>query len=411
MMSLIHRDDVFIAGGQPTTTYVERQDQDIERMLARAIATPNQVVSLAGPTKTGKTVLCKKVLSKRDYVWVDGGKIKTADGFWQTVTSELNIPIENSMTQGSESSVSAEGSVPFVITAGGSHLSSRSKTETFKIDSMSRALEYMTKERIVLVVDDFHYIPSDVRTDIMRNVKGAVFNGLKVVLLSVTHRVFDAIKAESELTGRFTTVTLPHWTKNDLIQIPTKGFAALGVDFSSTLVNKLCDEAQENPFLMQKFCWEICYDCGIERKKFVGTHSIPATYDFEKMCRKLALDAGLPIYKKLAAGPQNRKLREQRPLKTGKKVDIYEATLLAIAETGPKSTVKYDELRNVMNSLLADMMPQKHEITAALNQLTKISRDIGAESAIDWNEDSREVTVADPYLRFYLRWQVRQNAN
>jgi hypothetical protein len=268
----------------------------------------------------------------------------------------------------------------------------------------------MTKERIVLVVDDFHYIPSDARTDVMRNVKGAVFNGLKVVLLSVTHRVFDAIKAESELTGRFTTVTLPHWTKNDLIQIPIKGFDALGVIFDSTLVDRLCDEAQENPFLMQKFCWEICYDCGIERKKLLGMHQIPQTYDFEKMCRKLALDAGLPIYKKLAAGPQNRKLREQRPLKTGGKVDIYEATLLAIAETGPKSTVKYDELRNVMSNLLADMVPQKHEITAALNQLTKISRDIGAESAIDWNEDSREVTVADPYLRFYLRWQVRQNA-
>jgi len=412
-MSSLHRDDVFIAGGQPTTTYVDREDQDIERMLARAIATPNQVVSLAGPTKTGKTVLCKKVLSKRDYVWIDGGKIKVANDFWETVRSELSIPIENSITQGSESSISAEGSIPFVTTAGGSHLSSKSATETFKIDSMSRALEYMTNERIILVVDDFHYIPSDVRTDIMRNVKGAVFNGLKVLLLSVTHRVFDAIKAESELTGRFTTVTLPHWTKNDLKQIPLKGFEALGVNCDDTLIEKLCDEAQENPFLMQKFCWEICYDCEIERKKLLGKHEIPITYDFEKMCKKLAHDAGLPIYKKLAAGPQSRRVREKRPLKAGGDVDIYEATLLAIAQTGPKSTIKYDELRDVMNNLLHDMMPQKQEITSALKQLTKISHDshdIGGESAIDWNDDSREVTIADPYLRFYLRWQVRKNA-
>jgi hypothetical protein len=236
-----------------------------------------------------------------------------------------------------------------------------------------------------------------------------VFNGLKVLLLSVTHRVFDPIKAEVELTGRFTTVTLPHWTSNDLKQIPIKGFEALGVDCNADFIETLCNEAQENPFLMQKFCWEICYDCEIEKKKILGSYHIPKSYDFMKMCKKLAYDAGLPIYKKLAAGPQSRRLREKRPLKTGGEVDIYEVTLLALAETGPKSTVKYDELRDEINGLLQDKMPQKHEITAALKQLTHISREIGAESAIDWNEDAREVTIADPYLRFYLRWQLRKN--
>lgn len=402
-----HRDDVFVAGGQPTITYVDRKDQDIERTLARAIAAPNQIVSLAGPTKTGKTVLCKKVLSKRDYVWIDGGKIKSIEGFWDTVRTELKISTDSSVIHENETTVSAEGSIPFISTAGGSHLSRRSKTKTFQVDSMSNALEYMTNEKIVLVIDDFHYISSIVRTDIMRNVKGAVFNGLKVILLSVTHRVFDAIKAESELTGRFTTVTLPHWNETDLTQIPTKGFDALNVEYNKILIKELSDEAQENPFLMQKFCWEICYDCEVEGKKTLGKYKIPKEYDFVSLCKRLAEDYGLPTYQQLAAGPQNRKARQRRPLKTGEEVDIYEVTLKAIAETGPKSTIKYDELRNVMNDLLADMMPQKHEITAALKQLTKISRDIGAESAIDWDDDSREVTVADPYLRFYLRWQVR----
>jgi len=68
------RDEVFVAGGLPTITYVEREEQHIERNLARALATPNQIVSLAGTTKTGKTVLCKRVLGEREYVWVDGGQ-------------------------------------------------------------------------------------------------------------------------------------------------------------------------------------------------------------------------------------------------------------------------------------------------------------------------------------------------
>jgi hypothetical protein len=64
-----------------------------------------------------------------------------------------------------------------------------------------------------------------------------------------------------------------------------------------------------------------------------------------------------------------------------------------------------------MNGLLLDMMPQKHEITSALKHLALISRKAGTEDAIDWDEDNREITVADPYLRFYLRWPVRSRKN
>ena len=98
------------------------------------------------------------------------------------------------------------------------------------------------------------------------------------------------------------------------------------------------------------------------------------------------------------------------PLYNGKDADIYEATLLAIAETGPLSTIKYDDLRVAMSRLLVEVVPQKHEITSALKHLSLISKKSGAEDAIDWDEDKREISVADPYLRFFLRWQVREAA-
>lgn len=401
------RDDVFVAGGQPTITYVDREDQHIEREFARAIATPNQIVSLSGPTKTGKTVLCKKALGDRPYVWVDGGQIKTTESFWRHVHSELNMPAEISKTTGSETEISAEGSLPLVTTASGSKLWAQSITETRQVNSMSAALDKMLKERIILVIDDFHYLPRDVRTDIMRNIKGSVFNGLKVILLSVTHRVFDALKAESELTGRFTAITLPSWSIKDLQKIPDLGFGALNASCPPALLKKLCEESQENPFLMQKFCWEICFDCGIEKTNLLIQRKIPDDYDLDEMFVRIAKDAGLPIYRKLVAGPQSRKVREKRPLKAGGDADIYEVLLKAIASTGPKATVTYDEIKASLADLLKDRIPQKHEVTAAFKHLSRISKDIGADSAIDWDDDGREVAVADPYLRFYLRWQVR----
>jgi hypothetical protein len=52
------------------------------------MTTPNQIVSLSGPTKTGKTVLAKKVLGNREYVWIDGGEVDDAAGFWDQVCSD-----------------------------------------------------------------------------------------------------------------------------------------------------------------------------------------------------------------------------------------------------------------------------------------------------------------------------------
>jgi len=406
----MYRDEVFIAGGQPTVTYVDRQEMHVERGFARALATPNQIVSVAGPTKTGKTVLCKKVLGNREYVWIDAGEVSSSATLWEKVQSELNIPYERASQEEKSGGIEAGINLP-LFSAGGSRLFARSASEAFRVDGMGASLETMLNQKIVLVIDDFHYLDSAVRTEIVRNIKGSVFNGLKVVLLSVAHRVFDAISAEAELTGRFISVQLPEWSGEELIQIPQRGFAALKVTPPTTLIARLVDECQANPFLMQKFCWEICFDNDIEKAPLFGAQEIPSHYDLEGMFSRLAQDAGLPIYQKLVTGPQARKERLKRPLKAGEEADIYEATLLALAQTGPKATVSYEELRGKLGSLLVEMMPQKHEITSALKHLSNISVKSGTESAIDWDEDRREINLADPYLRFYLRWQVRDRGD
>jgi hypothetical protein len=53
-------------------------------------------------------------------------------------------------------------------------------------------------------------------------------------------------------------------------------------------------------------------------------------------------------------------------------------------------------------------VPQKHEVTAALKHLSRISAEGDADQGIDWDETKRMLYITDPYLRFYLRWQVRK---
>ena len=210
---------------------------------------------------------------------------------------------------------------------------------------MHTAIQHLTKDSLCLVIDDFHYIPDDDRAACVRTLKGAVFNGLKVVLLSTPHRAFEAIKAEAEVTGRFRHVTVPIWEPGDLKKIATVGFDALHVACPPQIIETFAREQQGSPLLMQQFCWSVCYNSGIEGKK-IFSQKIDTNFPVENIFNEVAKNSGLPIYEKLSKGPQSRTDRIMRPLINGGATDIYHAILLAIAVTGPKEQLSYDEIRS-----------------------------------------------------------------
>jgi hypothetical protein len=279
-------------------------------------------------------------------------------------------------------------------------------TRTYKIDSMASAIRRLKEQNIALIIDDFHYLPPNARKIFLRNIKGPAFDGLKLVLLSVTHRGLDAVKAESELQGRVYSVITPEWDSESLVKIAGQGFTALNIECPNSIISRLTIEAQSNPFLMQKLCWEVCAGLGIDARADVVV-AVSMKYDFVPICQRLSRDFGHPIYKKLEAGPRTRKGRMKRRLASGGTADIYKAILMALAATGPESSLTYEDLRNELTKLLGEDTPQKHEITSALKHLSSISQEIGNDAGIDWDSDGRKIDISDPYLRFYLRWQIR----
>jgi hypothetical protein len=49
--------DVFVPNGTPTHTYVKRVKDNSEAKLAAGLDMPKMVISVSGPSKTGKTAL------------------------------------------------------------------------------------------------------------------------------------------------------------------------------------------------------------------------------------------------------------------------------------------------------------------------------------------------------------------
>jgi hypothetical protein len=284
------RGKVFVPGGQPYVTYVDRAHLHIEESLGRALRAPNQIVSLAGPTKSGKTVLCHAIFSGTPHAWVEGGQISSAAEIWDRICYILNYPIEIAKSVKDEGKGGLKVGVADWLSFEGSMLSASETKRTYKIDTMASAIRHLREKGVALVIDDFHYLPADARTTFLRNIKGPVFDGLKLVLLSVTHRGSDAVKAETELQGRVTSVMMPEWSFEDLKQIFEKGFTALNIDCPAPISNRLAQEAQNSPFLMQKLCWEVCAGIGVDERPN-NRAAISGSYDFVPICQRLSLAA------------------------------------------------------------------------------------------------------------------------
>jgi hypothetical protein len=188
-----------------------------------------------------------------------------------------------------------------------------------------------------------------------------------------------------------------------------RGRGRFNVDCTKAVKEVLASEANGSPQLMQQFCWELCFDKDIEETCSKAV-KINSAEDAERVFETVAKDAGQPIYDKLAAGPQARSIRIKRPLKEGGSVDIYEGLLIAIAQTGPKRRLSYEELRSSLSNILGDKVPQKVEIANALSHLAKISGSIAEDSRpIDWSETDRTVVLADPMFRFFLKWRLAKS--
>lgn len=93
---------VFVAGGQPSYTYIDRQISQNQTTLATRIrqylSAGHKALTVTGPTKSGKTVLCRKVVPKTEGIWVEGGDIQNDEDFWLQIAAQLGVSSLESTT-------------------------------------------------------------------------------------------------------------------------------------------------------------------------------------------------------------------------------------------------------------------------------------------------------------------------
>ena len=403
---------VFVPGGMPELTYVPRTERDLERRLAEVEDNLCKLVVVTGPTKTGKTVLVRKVLqTERPLVWIDGGLVKTEEDFWseclqsidQFQETEIQIEAQVSDTIGTDGNIQIRLGPIGGKVGGKSEQQTASKTTSKKVlvgSLRARALRSMQQASATLVVDDFHYLTRTLQGDVVRALKAAVFDGFAAVVIAIPHRRYDAVRVEREMNGRIEPIKVPDWSIEELVEIPKRGFPLLNMTISPKLSTRLAQEAYGSPHLVQEFCKEIA-----KRSMARATPSIDDIFD-DDVFKVIAEHTGKIIFDKLASGPRARTDRIQRPLADGGSADIYRVVLIALSRLAPgMNKVDYETLRSSIREILTGDIPQAHEVTRVLEKMAQIaSKEEMYVKVLDWDDEEQKLHITDPFFAFFLKW-------
>ena len=409
--------DIFQPASFPEYTYVNRQLNDretYEEKLKKSLQTKGMLSFVTGASKSGKTVLCHKVIEKDNLIEVSGSHINSVTDFWIQIAEVLLIPIEIEVSSGDtrelslNGDISAKSGMPFLAegnVSGGVGFKNVviSSMKEKQQRSIKQIIEYMIKNDKVLVIDDFHYIDKSVQLSIARILKNEIFYGLKVVVISLPHRSDDAVRLNPDLNGRVRFITIEQWSKQELEQIPKTGFEMLKIKVAPELIAFMVEESITSPQLMQQICLNIAFDC--ESAKI---QEIPGRDFVSKAFKYIIEDLHYEyIIGKIVLGPiPGREKRTQYVLADGSLHDIYYVLLNAIAKDPPIVAIDMAEIESRISTVLAggEKKPRPLDISNTLDKMQKILDDCGYKfEYMEWRD--QKLNVLNPLFLFYLRWR------
>ncbi|MFE8872385.1 hypothetical protein ACE4RV_04315 [Acetobacter persici] len=407
--------EVFTPNDQPTLTYVSRDNKKIEAKLKDYIESPKTVVSICGPSKTGKTVLIRSVIENDSLIPLTGASIKSLDDFYNGIFSWMDAPIEISQSSSSSTDQKIQANGGLELNAGIAKLktgglgettekTSESETNKFSNDPIQKIVKEIGDSGFVLFIDDFHYIQKEVQYEVAKVIKALAEKGVKICTASVPHRNDDVVRANTELRGRLASIDMPEWDHDELKSIAEKGFEALNVNINDAIKNRIVEESFQSPQLVQALCMNLCRISGIRERKLKKEDvnvdeeffqdALKDTSDFTNFSNLVEL---------LHSGPKVHGMeRKQFDLTDGTKGDVYRAILLAIKKDPPSRQFDYDLILQRVKDVCVNESPSGSSISGSLGHISSIATEqTGMGRVLEWDEN--HLTIIDPYFSFYLR--------
>ena len=425
--TVLQATEVFTPNDYPLWTYVERK-QDFDRQVFLGLKMPNMIISISGPSKSGKSVLLQKVVGKDHLIRIFGPQITDTADVWANVLDWMGTPnsvtSQDTTTSTQTSSIGGQGTLglPGLGNVGAKTDSSNAaattagNATTFARGGMRQVEHEIGSSEFVVFVDDFHYMARDLQVEVAKQIKAATEMGIKICTASVPHRSDDVVRANPELRGRVQAVDMAFWSEDELTEIGIKGFKWLNMDVGGDFISRLAVEACGSPQLMQSLCLQTCFrlnvfeTCAEPRSFIVSAEDTKRTLETTSTTTDFST-----LVETMHVGPKSRGTeRKDFAFKDGTVGDVYRAVLLAIAADPPVMSLTYSTLLGRIGAVCADetKVPVGSSVSEACSQIDKIAKksvaaDTGVQGMqpIEWDTtaDVENLHIAEPYFLFYLR--------
>jgi hypothetical protein len=409
--------DVFTPGRFPTVTFVDDHLKDKEKQLANALDTGGLLVSISGPSKSGKTVFVEKCLGKENLLQITGAGITSAAELWLRVFDLIGTPISVTATEGEseDRTVSGTGGISgnAVFVKGKVDLSiaqkqgkTASESSTSAIDPLQLLIRELQGSGLVVFIDDFHYIPTPIQAELARQIKEAIRNEVAFITASVPYHSDDALRGNPDLHGRVSMIDFDYWKPEALKEIARRGFRELNIIDRSSVVDGLASEAAGSPQLMQFLCLNSCFELDVRERSESPIDFIQDQALFDKICRITATSADYgSVVEKMKDGPKTRgSTRNIYRTKFGWQGDVYRLLAKALSINPPQLTFRYNSLIERICAICADDAPSGSSVTSACYHAAQIVNDAIPVIAVEWDGANDVFDIRDPYFLFYLRW-------
>jgi len=336
--------DVFTPGRFPEHTYVDDHLTEKAKQLHDALDDGSMLVSISGPSKSGKTVFVEHLLGKENLIQVTGAGVRSPNDIWLRVFDIIGTPISQSAStaQTITGKIGAKGSAEggFVlakakgeISTEASYSSQNISSENMAIDFLQLLIKELSGTNLIIFIDDFHYIPRDVQFDLAKQIKEAIRNEVKFICASVPYHSDDVIRSNPDLRGRIFSIDFDYWGEEILKKIAYKGFDILGIACRNPMLSQFAAESAGSPQLMQYLCLNACYEIGVREKQEEVKDLLHDKSLLEKICRRTVMSTDYSsVVDKMLDGPKTRGSdRKIHISKFGWQGDVYRFLIKALS--------------------------------------------------------------------------------
>lgn len=450
LVTKIQTSDVFTPGKNTTLTYVDRRDDVAAADLRKHIRRGGWLVSVVGPTKMGKTVLAQRE-APNAFV-VQGHAIRSVDEFFSKFAGYFGIPSEKS-----QSTVSGDRSKwgfmaklgLFGIGEAGSDFGgetsldvSAGTTTTVNPEQASlEAVEIIVGKRgkVTVVIDDFHFIPREVRKSLVQALKPVAYAGATIILITLPHRRAETTDLVSDMQGRTATVEVTPWKEAELAKIASLGFPKLNVVDPSGLGDRLAASSYGSPQIMQHLCLELVETVNeIFEEQTVPTPLVEPS-DWLEFHREVRDEGAIKWVQKFIGGPPVRgQKRKKHDLKDGRTFDGYQVIIAALKELGPELDLSVPDLNAQIDSMLKSGKSGEVTVGGKLAQMSELAskplkaklreaddEDVPVSELFEADADldpaaglpqpvfeyvpddvGKTIHILEPYVAYTVRWHV-----